>query len=59
MRSRKLFRGLSINAIAGTYVVFFGLDLAPAKRVGFRGFALMRLDRDEHELSRRQGRENG
>ncbi len=44
MRNRKLFRGLTINAIAGTYVVFFGLDLTVAKRVGFRGFALMRLD---------------
>ena len=44
MRNRKLFRGLTINAIAGTYVIFFGLDLTVAKRVGFRGFALMRLD---------------
>ena len=44
MRNRKAFRGLTINAIAGTYVIFFGLDLTPAKRVGFRGFAFMRLD---------------
>ena len=44
MRKRKPFRGLTINAIAGTYVVFFGLDLTPAKRAGFRGFAFMRLD---------------
>ena len=44
MRNRKLFRGMTINAIAGTWVVFFGLDLTPPKRVGFRGFAFMRLD---------------
>lgn len=49
MRNRKPFRGLTINAIAGTYVVFFGLDLTPAKRAGFRGFAFMRLDHTSGE----------
>lgn len=44
MRVRKKDRGLTVNAIAGTHVVFFGLDLTPAKRPGFRGFAFMRLD---------------
>ena len=44
MRVRKKFRGLTVNAIAGTHVVFFGLDLTPAKRPGLRGFAFMRLD---------------
>jgi hypothetical protein len=28
--------GLTGNAIAGTYVVFFGLDLTQAQRPGFR-----------------------
>ena len=41
--------GLSVNAIAGTHVVFFGLDLAPAHRAGFRGFAFRRFDPAEGE----------
>lgn len=49
MRIRKSDKGLTINAIAGTYVVFFGLDLADANRPGFRGFAFMRTDQKEGE----------
>jgi PLD-like domain len=33
--------------IAGTHVVFFGLDLAAASRAGCRGFAFLRYDHDE------------
>src|ERR1043166_311677 len=44
MRKRKVSGGLTINAIAGTYVLCFGLDLAPAKRRAFRGFGFKRLD---------------
>jgi phosphatidylserine/phosphatidylglycerophosphate/cardiolipin synthase-like enzyme len=39
--------GLTGNAIAGTHVVFFGLDLAEAQRPGFRGFAFQRADHTE------------
>jgi phosphatidylserine/phosphatidylglycerophosphate/cardiolipin synthase-like enzyme len=47
MRRRKRHAGLTVNAIAGTHVVFFGLDLAPAKRAGFRGFGFLRYDHTE------------
>jgi hypothetical protein len=39
--------GLTGNAVAGAYVVFFGLDLAPAQRPGFRGFGFKRADHTE------------
>jgi phosphatidylserine/phosphatidylglycerophosphate/cardiolipin synthase-like enzyme len=39
--------GLTGNAVAGTHVVFFGLDLATAQRPGFRGFAFQRADHTE------------
>ena len=44
MRRRKETEGLTVNAVAGTFVVFFGLDLAKAKRAKFRGFAFKRFD---------------
>jgi phosphatidylserine/phosphatidylglycerophosphate/cardiolipin synthase-like enzyme len=44
MRHRDHHDGLTVNAIAGAYVVFFGLDLAEGKRAGFRGFGFKRLD---------------
>jgi phosphatidylserine/phosphatidylglycerophosphate/cardiolipin synthase-like enzyme len=44
MRVRKTKNGVTVNAVAGTWVVFFGLDLTPAKRTGFRGFAFKRFD---------------
>jgi len=37
--------------IAGTHVVFFGLDLAAAKRPGCRGFAFLRYDHDEGDTT--------
>lgn len=49
MRKRKVKSGLTINAIAGTYVVFFGLDLDEENRPGFRGFGFMRLDHADGE----------
>jgi hypothetical protein len=39
--------GLTGNAVAGTHVVFFGLDLAQSARAGFRGFAFRRADHTE------------
>jgi hypothetical protein len=49
MRAREKQSGLTVNAIAGTHVVFFGLDLTQAKRSGFRGFAFKRFDHTEGE----------
>ena len=49
MRNRKQEKGLTTNVIAGTHVVFFGFDLTAAKRPGFRGFAIKRLDHEEGE----------
>lgn len=47
MRRRKKHGGLTVNAVAGTHVVFFGLDLASNKRTGFRGFGFKRFDHNE------------
>ena len=41
--------GLTGNAITGTHVAFFGLDLAPGLRPGFRGFAFRRTDHTEED----------
>ncbi len=49
MRNRKQEKGLTVNVIAGSHVVFFGLDITAAKRPGFRGFAIKRLDHQEGE----------
>ena len=45
MRRRIKSKGMTVNAIAGTHVVFFGLDLDPGQRKGFRGFGFKRLDK--------------
>jgi phosphatidylserine/phosphatidylglycerophosphate/cardiolipin synthase-like enzyme len=47
VRQRKRQGGLTVNAVAGTYVVFFGLDLAAGKRPGCRGFGFKRFDHSE------------
>jgi phosphatidylserine/phosphatidylglycerophosphate/cardiolipin synthase-like enzyme len=44
MRRRTKSKGLTINTIAGTHVVFFGLDLAETKLMGFRGFGFKRFE---------------
>lgn len=49
MRCPKSQDGLTVNAIAGTHVVFLGLDLAEAQRPGFRGFGFKRFDPEEGE----------
>ncbi len=41
--------GLTINVIASTHVVFFGLDLAKPKRAGFRGFGFKRFEAETGE----------
>lgn len=49
MRRRLEHNGMTINAIGGTHVVFFGLDLAENERLGFRGFGFKRFDHIEGE----------
>jgi phosphatidylserine/phosphatidylglycerophosphate/cardiolipin synthase-like enzyme len=51
MRRRKEIDGLTVNAVAGTHVVFFGLDLAPEQQPGFRGFGFKRDDPSEGETT--------
>ena len=47
MQVRNDKNGISVNAIAGTYVVFFGLDATPEARRNLLGFAFRRLDHTE------------
>lgn len=41
--------GLIVQAIAGTYVVLLGLDIASEQRKGLLGFAIYRVDQIEEE----------
>jgi phosphatidylserine/phosphatidylglycerophosphate/cardiolipin synthase-like enzyme len=47
VRRRKKHGGLTVNAVGGTHVVFFGVDLAASKRAGCRGFGFKRFDHTE------------
>src|SRR5712671_6380849 len=49
MRRRAKQKGILVNAVAGSHVVFFGLDLEKTKRPGFRGFGFKRTDHVEGE----------
>lgn len=49
MRNRQSQSGLTVNAIAGTNVVYLGVDLDPPKRKGCLGFAVQREDHTENE----------
>lgn len=49
MRNRKKKNSLTVNAIAGTYVVTLGLDLEATKRTDCLGFAIQREDHTEDE----------
>src|SRR5689334_9855122 len=49
MRKRDSKAGLTVNAIAGSYVVLLGLDIGESKRKGLRGFAIKRTDNTEKE----------
>jgi phosphatidylserine/phosphatidylglycerophosphate/cardiolipin synthase-like enzyme len=51
MRRQISQNGLTVNAIAGVYVVFFGLDLAEDKHDGFLGFGFKRYDHVEDETT--------
>jgi len=49
MRKRVSKNGLTVNAVAGSYVVVLGLDVSEARRKGLRGFAIRRTDKTEGE----------
>lgn len=49
MRSRNSAGPLSVHAIAGSYVVLLGLDLARRSTRGLLGFAIERWDPKERE----------
>jgi phosphatidylserine/phosphatidylglycerophosphate/cardiolipin synthase-like enzyme len=40
---------LTVNAVAGSYVVILGLNITEAMRNGLRGFAIQRTDHDDDE----------
>jgi phosphatidylserine/phosphatidylglycerophosphate/cardiolipin synthase-like enzyme len=49
MRTRRSNKGLSVNAVAGSYVVILGLNITGAMRKGLRGFAIKRTDDEAQE----------
>jgi phosphatidylserine/phosphatidylglycerophosphate/cardiolipin synthase-like enzyme len=49
MRIKDANRGLTVNAVAGTYVVSLGFDLTDAARKNCLGFAIRREDHTEDE----------
>ena len=49
MRKKAVNASLSVQAIAGSYVVLLGIDMPEAKSVGVLGFAIERLDHTENE----------
>ncbi|MBI1815195.1 MAG: hypothetical protein HYR72_09475 [Deltaproteobacteria bacterium] len=49
MRKRVSENGLTVNAVAGSYVVMLGLNVTDAKRAGLRGFGIKRTDKTESE----------
>jgi phosphatidylserine/phosphatidylglycerophosphate/cardiolipin synthase-like enzyme len=51
MRLRLQNDGITVNVIAGTYVVFFGLDLDENYKSEFRGFAIKRKDKIEDDTT--------
>ena len=55
MRKRVSNGGLTVNAVAGSFVVVLGLNISQAKRSGLRGFAIRRKDANESEVYWMQG----
>lgn len=49
MRVRTVAGGLTVNAVAGSYVVVLGLNVDDGQRAGLRGFAIQREDKTEGE----------
>ncbi len=55
MRVTMKANGITVNCIAGSYVVFFGLDLAESYRKNFLGFAFKREDHTNGEIQWMRG----
>lgn len=51
MRKRVRQSGITVNAIAGTHVVFLAFDVIASKKKGLRGFAIRREDHEEGEVA--------
>lgn len=49
MRKREANEGVSLHAVAGTYVVLLGFDVTAERRTGLLGFAVHRVDHTEDE----------
>ena len=49
MRVTQVHSGLKVHAVAGTYVVLLGFDLAEADCNGLLGFSIHRTDHTEQE----------
>jgi phosphatidylserine/phosphatidylglycerophosphate/cardiolipin synthase-like enzyme len=49
MRKKETEENLSVHAIAGSYVVLFGIDMDEAASEGVLGFAIERIDHSETE----------
>jgi phosphatidylserine/phosphatidylglycerophosphate/cardiolipin synthase-like enzyme len=50
MRKHQTSQGLTVNTIAGTHVVFFGLNIESKLKKDFRGFAIQREDHLNGEI---------
>lgn len=50
MRLRKKSQGVSVQAVAGPFVVLLGFDVTAQKRRGLLGFAIHRVDHTEDEV---------
>ena len=55
MRVRKRSKGLSVHAVAGSYVVLLGIDMAESRCKGLKGFAIHRTDQTAEESGWLQG----
>jgi phosphatidylserine/phosphatidylglycerophosphate/cardiolipin synthase-like enzyme len=49
MRNRVRKNGISVHGIAGSYVVYLGMDVTEQMRKGLLGFSIERIDRTEDE----------
>jgi len=49
MRARTVSQGLTVRAVAGSYVVVLGWNVPDSMRAGLRGFAIQREDKVEAE----------
>jgi len=55
MRKTKTSNGLTVKAIAGSYVVILGLDMSEGDCDGLLGFSIHRVDHKENEASYMKG----